>query len=256
MAPTTRAAFPTVVGMSCIFRSRKILYPYLLMAMTASGPLAAKSSRPILATPNHGCSSRANRVASTRSSTSRARASRSRVSMCGSDDLWERKNGVPAAPGLELIDDARGGAGICEGGGADLNGGSAGHEELDDVGASGDAADADDGCVGEGGMAIEHSSNGDGMDGGTAEPSASGTRTQTRLSCLGIDRHSHHRVGQGQAVGAGLERAARDVGDVGDVRAELHPERLASAEAGFDGRHDFTGGFAGMGEHATAVLNV
>src|SRR4051794_39847632 len=208
MAPTTRAALPTVVGMSCIFRSRKILYPYLLMAMTASGPLAANSSRPILATPNHGCSSRAKRVASTRSSTSRARASRSRVSMCGSNDVWEGGDRVPAAPGLELSDDARGRAGIGERGGADLNGGSAGHEELDGVGAGGDAADADDGRVGEGGVAIEDSPDGDGMDGGTAEPSASGTRTQTRLSGLGIDRHSHHGVGQGQGVGAGFERAA------------------------------------------------
>src|SRR5947209_6160885 len=202
MAPTTRAAFPTVVGMSCIFRSRKILYPYLLIAITASGPLAANSSRPILATPNHGCSSRARRVASTRSSTSRARASRSRVSMCGSDDLWEPGDRVPAAPGLELSDDARGRAGVSEGGGADLNSTSAGHEELDGVGAGGHAADADDGRVGEGGMAIEYRPDSDRMDGATAEPSASGTRSQTRPTCLRIDGHPHHGVGQGQGVGA------------------------------------------------------
>src|SRR4051794_36215571 len=167
MAPTTRAALPTVVGMSCILRSRKILYPYLLIAMTASGPLAANSSRPILATPNHGCSSRANRVASTRSSTSRARARWSRISMCGSDDLGERGHRVPAAPGLELSDDARNGAGIGEGGGTDLHGGSTGHEKFHGIGAGGDAADPDDRRVGESRVAVEHGAHGDGMHGGT-----------------------------------------------------------------------------------------
>src|SRR4051795_3940322 len=122
MAPTTRAAFPTVVGMSCIFRSRKILYPYLLIAMTASGPLAANSSRPILATPNHGCSSLASRVASTRSSTSRARARRSRISMCGSDDLGKVGDRVLPAPGRNFGDDTGGGAGIGKRGRADLDG--------------------------------------------------------------------------------------------------------------------------------------
>src|SRR4051794_9412772 len=184
MAPTTRAALPTVVGMSCILRSRKILYPYLLIAMTASGPLAANSSSPILATPNHGCSSRANLVASTRSSTSRARASRSRVSMCGSDDLGERGHRVPAAPGLELSDDARSGAWIGKGGGTDLHSRGTGQQELDGVGPGGDAADPDDRRVGEGSVTVEDGAYSDGMYGRPTESAATGSRTKARTAGL------------------------------------------------------------------------
>ena len=76
--PRTRAARATVVGMSCSLRSRKTRYPSAMRADTASGPAAANSSRPTLATPNQGRSRRASRSATTRSSTSRARARRSR----------------------------------------------------------------------------------------------------------------------------------------------------------------------------------
>src|SRR3954453_14343321 len=103
------------------------------MATTASGPAAAHSSRPTLATPNQGLSSSAIRVAATRSSTSRARMRRSRSSMDSSGQIGDAGDVMPAAPAGQLGEDAGRGSGIGEGGGADLHGAGPGEEKLDRV---------------------------------------------------------------------------------------------------------------------------
>src|SRR4051812_28318474 len=116
-----------------------------MMATTDSGPAAAHSSKPTLATPNHGLSSSAMRVATTRSSTSRARMRRSRSSMDGSGQVGDAGDLVTAAPAGQLAEDAGGGAGIGERGRPHLHGIGAGEKEFDGVLARGDAPHADDG---------------------------------------------------------------------------------------------------------------
>src|SRR5436190_14361114 len=130
--------------------------------MIASGPWAEYSSRPTLATPNHGRSSLPMRVAATRSSTSRATAKRSRVSMDHSDQVGDAVDAVASAPPLELVADAGRGARFGERGSADLDGVGTGHDQLNCVGPGGDAAHSDDGGVGKGGAAVVHRSYRDG----------------------------------------------------------------------------------------------
>src|ERR1700730_3900032 len=134
------------------------------MATTASVPDALNSSRPTLATPNQGLSSRANRVAATRSSTSRARANRSRrcggafhsVAMGPSYQVGHAVNVVTVAPAGQLGQDscrcARGG----EGGGTDLGGSTPRGQQLGRFGTGGHPADADYRRVGKGPAALEH----------------------------------------------------------------------------------------------------
>src|SRR5437868_442738 len=124
--------------MSCSFRSRKTSKPSSASAGTVSGPAAQKSSSPILATPNQGLSSRASRTASTRSSTSSARASRSRyllssVIECTPYQIVDTGHAVSLAPPLELGQHAGRGAWIGERRGADLHRVGTGHEELGSV---------------------------------------------------------------------------------------------------------------------------
>ena len=52
--PSTRAARPTVVGMSCSLMSAKTRRSRARSRLIASGPAAEYSSSPTLATPNHG----------------------------------------------------------------------------------------------------------------------------------------------------------------------------------------------------------
>ena len=76
--PSTRAALPTVLGMSCSFKSQNTRKPASTKPATASGPAAENNSRPTLTVPNHGASAAAVRRAATRSSTSSTRQSASR----------------------------------------------------------------------------------------------------------------------------------------------------------------------------------
>src|SRR3954470_20924373 len=136
--------------MSCSLTSSITLKPRSMMATTASGPAVAHSSRPTLATPNHGLSASASRVAATMSSTSRARINRSRSSMDGSGQLGDAMDMVAAAPPDQLRQDAGARLGVGERGRADLHGVGPGEEQLDGVVARAHAADAHDGGVGEG----------------------------------------------------------------------------------------------------------
>ena len=79
-APSTRAALPTVLGMSCNFRSQNTSNPASANEVTASGPAAENSSRPTFTVPNQGARRSAVRRAATRSSTSSTRHSRRRTS--------------------------------------------------------------------------------------------------------------------------------------------------------------------------------
>src|SRR2546422_9105705 len=100
---------------------------------TASGPAAAHSSRPTLATPNHGLSSSAMRVAATRSSTSSARIRRSRSSMDGSGQIGDALDVMAATPADQLGEYAAGRLGVGEGGRAHLHGVGPREQELDGV---------------------------------------------------------------------------------------------------------------------------
>src|SRR5438270_1304649 len=145
----------------------------------ASGPAAMKRSRPTLATPNHGRTSRAMRRAATRSSTSSATARRSRMSswpsaMCRSSQLIQGADALACAPLTQLLEYPRGRPGPEEGSRPDLDGVSAGQYELHSVLSPADASDADDGGVREGGAAVIHGSHGDGPDGGARGPAPAG----------------------------------------------------------------------------------
>src|SRR5439155_20249317 len=144
--------------MSCSLRSRKTSKPSSAMAGTVSGPAAQNSSSPTLATPNHGFSSRASLTASTRSSQSRARARRSRYLLssftlsfmwCTPYQIADTGHTVSPAPAFELGQHAGGGAGVGERGRAHLHRVGAGDEQLGRVLPGCDAADADEGRVGE-----------------------------------------------------------------------------------------------------------
>src|SRR5438477_11362245 len=178
--------------MSCIFTSRNTRYPRSTSDTTASGPAAAHSSRPILATPNHGLSSSAHRVARTRSSISSASANRSRASIDGSSQFGDSMDLVVLAPAGELGEDAGGGSGSGEGGGADLHGRGARQQELDGIGAGGDAPDPDDRRVRMGHVAVVHGPDGDRVDGRPGQPSAAGA--QPKAPRAGIDGPAHDRA--------------------------------------------------------------
>src|SRR3954471_1112232 len=193
------------------------------MAMMASGPWAEYSSRPTLATPNQGRSSLANRAAATRSSTSSAIAKRSRASMDDSDQVGDTGDVVVTAPTVDLVIDAGRGAGFGEHGGADLHGVGPRHQQLDGVGAGGDTAHSDDGGIGEGGAAVEYGADRDGMDGRAGKAAATAAGPQPVGPRAGVDGHAHDGVDQRDRVGAGVEGGARDLGEIGDVRAELGP---------------------------------
>src|SRR5579875_2660993 len=153
-----------------------------------SGPSAVNSSRPTLATPNHGRSSRASRRAATASSTSRARARRDRTASAldapaaaaplpGSVAPWsasgmgptfqlvESLDTVVAAPVPQLGEDAGGRRGLGEGGGAHLDGVGAGGEELGGVPPAPHAAHPDDRRVRPGGPAVVDGPDGDRVQG-------------------------------------------------------------------------------------------
>lgn len=85
--PSTRAARPTVVGMSCSFRSQNTSKPKSVRLAMALGPVAENNSRPTFTTPKYGISARALRSACTMSSVSSTRHMRLRTeggAQCGS----------------------------------------------------------------------------------------------------------------------------------------------------------------------------
>src|SRR5436309_10868654 len=142
-----------------------------------SGPDAMNSSSPILATPNHGRTSRAMRRAATRSSTSRAIASLSRKSLSPFPSLMGRSSQVShvcdpvtPAPAFELIHHSQRRPGLEERSRADLDGVGSGHQELHGVLAGAYPADAHDGRLGQSRPAVEHGPDGDRADGGARQP--------------------------------------------------------------------------------------
>src|SRR5436305_4936953 len=158
----------------------------------ASGPDAMKSSRPTLATPNHGRTSRAIRRAATRSSTSSATARRSRMSswpsaMCRSSQLIQGADALACAPLTQLLQYPCGRPRLEEGSRPDLDGVSAGQYELHGVLSPADASDPDDGGVRAGGAAVVHGPHRAGPDGGAPKPAPAGA--EPRTPGRGTDRH-------------------------------------------------------------------
>src|SRR5437764_8872649 len=141
---------------SCSLRSRRTGKPRPVSRSTAGGPTAPKSSRPTLTTENQ-CSSRwAIPTATSRSSTSRARArwSRADSAMCRSDQLVETRDPVLLAPSLQLDEHPCRSARVGEGGGPDLHGGRSGQHHLHGVRSPCHSPDADDGSRRKGGPAV------------------------------------------------------------------------------------------------------
>src|SRR5215203_308469 len=140
------------------------------MALIASGPAALYSSRPTLAMPNHGRSKRASRTASTRSSTSRARARRSRASMGTYNEIGRSTNSVALAPALEVGHDAGDRPPVGERGRTDLHRRRAGEEELDGGDGVGDATGTDDRQLWRHHVHVVHGAQGDRVDGSPRQP--------------------------------------------------------------------------------------
>src|SRR5438105_4268807 len=107
-----------------------------------SGPTALNSSSPTLATRKYGWSWRARRMATTRSSTSSAKARWSRAAgptvadvsvMCSSDDVVEIRGGLVSHPLCQFFQHPGRRAWIGERGGADLHRGGPRQQELGGV---------------------------------------------------------------------------------------------------------------------------
>ena len=95
--------------------------------------------------------------------------------------------------GVDLVDDAERGGGIGEDGGSDGHGARPGEQELDGVGAAGDAAHADDGD-GHGLGGVVDELDGDGFDRRAAD--AAGHVGQPRTARFDVDRHAGDCVDQ------------------------------------------------------------
>src|SRR2546430_2595861 len=62
--------------------------------------------------------------------------------------------------------------------------------------------------------------------GGTGQ--AATGRTETQVAALGIYGHGHDGVDECQSVGAGAQRGAGNLGEVGDVGTQLRPARTTA----------------------------
>ena len=135
---------------------------------------------------------------------------------------------VHAAPPLQARQHPRRGARVAERGRAHLDGVGAGEQHLDGVDAARHATDADDADVGERGATVVDGAHRHRTDGRPRQPTAARPRSQTVRAAPHVDGHAEHGVHEHQRLGAGVERRAGDVDDVGDVRAQLHPQRQSA----------------------------
>src|SRR5580704_2875462 len=116
---------------------------------------------------------------------------------------------VGLAPARQLAEHLPRRPGIPEGGGADLNGIGAGHEQLHGVVAGEDASHADDRQLGEGRAAFPHGAYGHRVHRTTGQPAPAGA--QDGPSRLDVEGEAQQRVHEGQPVGTTLHRSDCDL---------------------------------------------
>lgn len=148
----------------------------------------------------------------------------------------------------EALDDFERDLRVDEIGGADLDGASASHEELESVGGGGDAAESDDGDR-DGMGDLPYHTDGDRFDTGAAESASDSAEAGAPV--FDIDSHAEEGVDEGDGVGASLFDSARDVDDAGDVRCKFDDEGLVVDLP--DGGDDLSG-HVGVGAEAHAAF--
>src|SRR6266511_4495371 len=102
------------------------------------------------------------------------------------DDLAHVLDLLPAHEAFEFVDDIEGCVGIQKCGGADLHGGSAGHEKLRGVFAAHDASATDERNVQRLGHLVHHSQR-DWLEGGPRE--TAGTPSERGTPGFNVDPH-------------------------------------------------------------------
>lgn len=138
------------------------------------------------------------------------------------DEFGDVGAGLFADPFFEAFGDVVGAAGVGEEGGAELDGGCAGEDELGGVLPGHDAAEGDEGggwFTGGAGGGVEDAVcvvdvlEGDGVDGWPGE--AAGDVGEFGGACVHVDGHGGVGVAEGERIGAGVDGGAADVLQVG-----------------------------------------
>src|SRR5215475_9289634 len=216
---TARAALATVAGMSCSFRSRKILTPLApRMEATTSGPYLRYSSSPTLTVLTCGVTSPAQRAAVSRSGASRATAigagwvnvppwgpgitlqrapgqppPRRGVRLVGQPDDVRQALDPPAGQlFLKLAEDPDAGGRVMEDRRPDADHGRAGQDELQRVPAGAHPAHPDDRHVPQGRPHLPDAPHRDRADRRAGQ--AAGGPGQHGAHRDGVDRHAEQRV--------------------------------------------------------------